>query len=288
MHTGGSVVDRLKINAVNPDALGAIKHAPAADTSGVSPPAAAAGGSAANIGVVTPAPGASFEAPRPEVHTAPAVAPTAAPPTAADNGANRRSSTTLGVQTAPQSTPTFAPLAHPFPQSGLPSEPASKPAPAPTQSAPASNAPGAGNTVRAAFRGSSSHSRRARIGATLSAPTLSGHDAVHLHHRRRGLLPRQGPGVGGARRPAAGARLSCAAAQARPLSERRSRHDEPLPARGGVRDRRRGGDRPRPRPLRALHRRVRQPSATTSPRARSTRPSSRRSGAATISAPPSR
>ena len=146
MHSGSSVVDRLKINALNPDALGAIKHAPADAAAGTSAPAAA--GSAANIGVVTPAPGAGFEAPRPEVHTAPAVAPTAAPPTAADNGANRRSSTTLGVQTAPQSTPTFAPLAHPFPQAGLPAEGAPKaaPAPPPAQGAPAQSAPASGNT----------------------------------------------------------------------------------------------------------------------------------------------
>ena len=42
-------------------------------------------------------------------------------------------------------------------------------------------------------------------------------------------------------------------------------HDEPLPARRGVRDRRRRGDRPRPRPLRALHRRARRRKPTTSP-----------------------
>ena len=142
MHGSGSVADRLKINAINPDALGAIKHTPAPDAApGAAGAPAAAGGSAANIGVVTPAPGTTFEAPRPEVHTEPAVRPTAAPPTAADNGANRRSSTTLGLQTAPQSTPTFAPLARPFPAAGLP--------PAPAQSGPpaASGAPApSGNT----------------------------------------------------------------------------------------------------------------------------------------------
>ena len=53
--------------------------------------------------------------------------------------------------------------------------------------------------------------------------------------------------------------FSRAAAQARPLSERRSRHDEPVPARRGLRHRRRRRDRPRPRPLRALHRRAGQP-----------------------------
>ncbi len=40
--------------------------------------------------------------------------------------------------------------------------------------------------------------------------------------------------------------------QARPVHQRRSRHDEPFPARGGVRHRGRRRDRPRPRPLRAL------------------------------------
>ena len=80
------------------------------------------------------------------------------------------------------------------------------------------------------------------------------HGAVHLHHRRRGLLTRQGSRIGGARRAAAGARLQGPAAQARPLSQRRSGHDVALPARRGVRHRRRRRDRSRPRPLRALHR----------------------------------
>ena len=44
-------------------------------------------------------------------------------------------------------------------------------------------------------------------------------------------------------------------AEARPVHQRRSRHDEPLPARRGVRHRRQGRDRPRPRALRALRRR---------------------------------
>ncbi len=84
------------------------------------------------------------------------------------------------------------------------------------------------------------------------------HGAVHLHHRRRGLLPWQGSRFGGARRIAAGARLQRSAAQARPLSQRRSRHDVAVPARRGVRDRRRRRDRSRPRPLRALHRPARR------------------------------
>ena len=75
----------------------------------------------------------------------------------------------------------------------------------------------------------------------------------------------KGPGLGGPRRASAGARLLGPAAQARPLSQRRSRHDEPLSARRGVRHRRRRGDRSRPRPLRALHRRAGAASRTTSP-----------------------
>ena len=114
------------------------------------------------------------------------------------------------------------------------------------------------------------------------------HGAVRLHHRRRGLLPRQGSRFGGARRAAAGARLQGPAAQARPLSQRRSRHDVAVSARRGVRHRRRRRDRSRPRPLRALHRQRRRASRTTSPPAASIRTSSPRSGAATISAPPSR
>ncbi len=57
----------------------------------------------------------------------------------------------------------------------------------------------------------------------------------------------------------AGARLQGPAAQARPLSQRRSGHDVALPARRGVRHRRRRRDRPRPRPLRALHRQSGEP-----------------------------
>ncbi len=145
MHAGGSVVDRLKVDNMNPNDLNrAMRPAGPAPTSA---PVPAAGGGAANIGVVTPAPGApaapapsagaTFEAPRPEVHTAPAVKATA-PPTAADSGANRRSSSLLGVQTAPQSTPTVAPLAHPFPAAGG----LSAPAPAASPSATSGNTSG--------------------------------------------------------------------------------------------------------------------------------------------------
>ena len=65
-------------------------------------------------------------------------------------------------------------------------------------------------------------------------------------------------------------------------------HDEPVPARRGVRHRRRRRDRPRRRPLRALPRRGPRAAATTSRPARSTRRSSPRSAAGSTSATPSR
>ncbi len=105
LHTGGSVVDRLRVQGLAPDALNHISpHAAPAPAT----PAPTTGG-AANIGVITPPPPTSFDAPRPEVHTAPA-APTGSPSPAA-NSAPRRPSTLFGVQTAPQSSPTVAPLA---------------------------------------------------------------------------------------------------------------------------------------------------------------------------------
>ena len=49
------------------------------------------------------------------------------------------------------------------------------------------------------------------------------------------------------------------AAKVRSLPQRRSRHDEPLPARRSLCAGRRRGNRPRPRPLRALHQRQAHP-----------------------------
>ena len=49
------------------------------------------------------------------------------------------------------------------------------------------------------------------------------------------------------------------AAEVRSVHQRRSGHDVAVPARRGVRHRGRRGDRPRPRPLRALHRREHDP-----------------------------
>ena len=79
-------------------------------------------------------------------------------------------------------------------------------------------------------------------------------DQAHLRHRRRRLLARQGPDGLQPRQPAEGARSARHDAEARPLSQRRPGHDEPVPARRGLRHRRRRRDRPRHRPLRALPR----------------------------------
>src|SRR6267142_1072979 len=54
---------------------------------------------------------------------------------------------------------------------------------------------------------------------------VKSHGAVHLHHRRRGFFARQGSGIGGTGCAVAGARLQGAAAQARSLSQSRSRND---------------------------------------------------------------
>ncbi len=72
-------------------------------------------------------------------------------------------------------------------------------------------------------------------------------DQVHFRHRRRCLLAGQGAGRGLDRRAARGPRLQGDAAEVRSLHQRRSRDDEPVPARRGLRHRRRRGDRPRPR-----------------------------------------
>ena len=114
------------------------------------------------------------------------------------------------------------------------------------------------------------------------------HGAVRFHHRRRGFLARQRARFGGPRFTPPGPWLHGSPAKARPLSQRRSGHDEPVSARRGVRHRRRGGDRSRSRSLRALHRHVRRARPTTSPPAASTRRSSPRSAAAITSAAPCR
>jgi preprotein translocase subunit SecG len=97
MHTGESVVDRLKVDALSPDALNkSMGPRPAPTTA------------PATTAPAKPA----FDAPAPEVHTAPAVKTVrgaSTPPTATtDNGAHAATSTLLGYQTAPQATPTVA------------------------------------------------------------------------------------------------------------------------------------------------------------------------------------
>ena len=78
---------------------------------------------------------------------------------------------------------------------------------------------------------------------------------LHLRHRRRGLVARQGHRRRLDRPPARLARPQGRPPEVRPVHQRRSGDDVAVPARRGLRDRGRCGDRPRPRPLRALHRR---------------------------------
>ena len=78
---------------------------------------------------------------------------------------------------------------------------------------------------------------------------------AHLRDRRRCQLPRQGAHRLLARATPEAPGTAGHDAEARPVHQRRPRHDEPLRARRGLRDRRRRRDRPRPRPLRAVHRR---------------------------------
>src|SRR3979411_1341532 len=80
-----------------------------------------------------------------------------------------------------------------------------------------------------------------RIGRV--ALKVGSHGAVYIHHRRRGFFARKRSRFGGARRPAAGTWLQGSAAQARPLSQSRSRNDVTVPARRSVRDRRWRPDR---------------------------------------------
>jgi preprotein translocase subunit SecG len=101
MHTGESVVDRLKVDALSPDAL----------NKSMGPRPVAAPAAASGAAATAPAkPG--FDAPAPEVHTAPASGPTpgasAPPTTTTDSGAHAPNANLLGYQTAPQATPAVA------------------------------------------------------------------------------------------------------------------------------------------------------------------------------------
>ena len=77
------------------------------------------------------------------------------------------------------------------------------------------------------------------------------HEA-RVRHRRRRLLPREGPHGLQPGQPVEGARAPGHHAEAGPVPQRRPRDDEPVPARRGVRHQRRRRDRPGHRSLRAL------------------------------------
>jgi preprotein translocase subunit SecG len=94
---GSSVVDRLKVDALNPDALNTAPQPAPAQGAEPAPVPVAPGAVPAQ-----PAAPSVFEAPRPQVNTAPSVAPTAPPTTTGDSGARSPASQVLGVQTAPQ------------------------------------------------------------------------------------------------------------------------------------------------------------------------------------------
>ena len=89
-----------------------------------------------------------------------------------------------------------------------------------------------------------------------SSRTPKGYNAeVHIRDRRRRQLRRQRHYRRRPRpHPQEPPRLRLRP-EARPLPQRRPRHDVALPARRGLRHQRRRRDRPRPRALRALHRR---------------------------------
>ena len=78
-------------------------------------------------------------------------------------------------------------------------------------------------------------------------------DQVCIRHRRRGFFPGQGDCRRLSRCDPRIARPESHSPKARPVHQRRSRHDEPVPARRSVRHRRRRRNRPGSGPLRALH-----------------------------------
>ena len=132
---------------------------------------------------------------------------------------------------------------------------------------------------------------RADAGAARARRAGGARDAraeVRLRHRRRRLGAREGNRRRLARPAAEGARPRGAGAEVRPVPERRPGHDEPVPARRGVRHRGRRRDRPRHRPLRALHRREPVVGTRATRPARSGRRSCARSARASSSARPSR
>ena len=113
-------------------------------------------------------------------------------------------------------------------------------------------------------------------------------DQARIRHRRRRLLPRQGAHRLQPGQPAEVARTARDDAEAGPLPQRGSGHDEPVPARRGLRDQRRRRDRSRHRSLRAVPRHRPQPDRQRDHRAGLLDASSPRSAAATTSATPCR
>src|SRR5256884_6240996 len=95
--------------------------------------------------------------------------------------------------------------------------------------------------------------REPHSGRIITSST-AGANQVSFRHRGRCLQPRQGTNRIQPRPSAETAQPAGRDAEARPLSQRRPGHHEPLPARRGVRDRRRHRDRPGRRALRALPR----------------------------------
>ena len=88
-------------------------------------------------------------------------------------------------------------------------------------------------------------------------------DPLHLRDRWSRVIAREGHRRR-LDRPASGEpRAARPDPEVRPVHQRRSGHDEPVPARRGVRHRGRRRDRPRPRPLRALHGREHLPRPRT-------------------------
>ena len=84
-------------------------------------------------------------------------------------------------------------------------------------------------------------------------------DEVHLRDRRCRVVARQGRRLRLDRRAARGARSQGHAREDGPVHKRRPGNDEPVPARRGLRHRRRRRDRPRSRTLRALRVDAHQP-----------------------------
>ncbi len=109
-----------------------------------------------------------------------------------------------------------------------------------------------------AARSSSPRSRSRRAGRVAPAElpgTVSSRGQVRVRHGRRRLGAREGDRRRVARPSPQGTRPRSPGAEVRPVPERRPGHDEPVPARRGVRHRGRRRDRPRHRTLRAVHRR---------------------------------